>query len=49
VNESKAVDGDDAAVDQVVPVADSFFFFFAVQSPAGEETGTMTAYTEQPP
>ncbi len=42
----KAVDGDDAAVDQVVPVAD---FFFAVQSPAGEETGTMTAYTEQPP
>ncbi len=23
--------------------------FFAVQSPAGEETGTMTAYTEQPP
>jgi hypothetical protein len=24
-------------------------FFFAVQSPAGEETGTMTAYTEQPP
>ncbi len=24
-------------------------FLFAVQSPAGEETGTMTAYTEQPP
>jgi hypothetical protein len=26
-----------------------FLVFFAVQSPAGEETGTMTAYTEQPP
>ncbi len=24
-------------------------FFLAVQSLAGEETGTMTAYTEQPP
>jgi hypothetical protein len=24
-------------------------FFLAVQSPAGEGTGTMTAYTEQPP
>ncbi len=71
MNEGKAVDGDDAAVDQVVPVADDvlgyvaaeraraglrrqsallrrsglnwmFFLFFAVQSPAGEETGTMS-------